>query len=114
VILSFSLSAPVSRLSETLAGGTLGIALACILLSFMMMITRSKAVPQVIGFLSMENGLIFAATTVTNGMPMIVEFGVALDVLVGVLILGVFMFQIREKFDSLDIHNLETLKDDEA
>ena len=114
VILSFSLSAPVSRLSETLAGGTLGIALACILLSFMMMITRSKAVPQVIGFLSMENGLIFAATTVTNGMPMIVEFGVALDVLVGVLILGVFMFQIREQLDSLDIHNLETLKDDEA
>lgn len=114
VILSFSLSAPVSRLSETLAGGTLGIALACILLSFMMMITRSKAVPQVIGFLSMENGLIFAATTVTNGMPMIVEFGIALDVLVGVLILGVFMFQIREKFDSLDIHNLETLKDEQA
>ena len=112
VILSFSLSAPVSRLSETLAGGTLGIALACILLSFMMMITRSKAVPQVIGFLSMENGLIFAATAVTNGMPMIVEFGIALDVLVGVLILGVFMFQIREKFDTLDIHNLEALKED--
>lgn len=112
VILAFSLSAPVSRLSESMAGGSLGIALACILLSFMMMITRSKAVPQVIGFLSMENGLIFAATTVTNGMPMIVEFGVALDVLVGVLILGVFMFQIREKFDSLDIHNLETLKED--
>jgi len=114
VILAFSLAAPVSKLSETLAGGSLGIALACILLSFMMMITRSKAVPQVIGFLSMENGLIFAATAVTNGMPMIVEFGVALDVLVGVLILGVFMFQIREKFDSLDIHNLETLKDDRS
>jgi len=114
VILAFSLAAPVAKLSETLAGGSLGIALACILLSFMMMITRSKAVPQVIGFLSMENGLIFAATAVTNGMPMIVEFGVALDVLVGVLILGVFMFQIREKFDSLDIHNLETLKDDRS
>ncbi|OIN94311.1 MAG: formate hydrogenlyase [Comamonadaceae bacterium CG1_02_60_18] len=114
VILAFSLAAPVSRLSETLAGGSLGIALACILLSFMMMITRSKAVPQVVGFLSMENGLIFAATAVTNGMPMIVEFGVALDVLVGVLILGVFMFQIREKFDNLDIHNLETLKDDRS
>ena len=93
-----------------MAGGSLGIALACVLLSFLMMITRSKAVPQVIGFLSMENGLIFAATTVTNGMPMIVEFGIALDVLVGVLILGVFMFQIREQFDSLDIHNLETLE----
>lgn len=112
VIFAFSLALPVSRLSYSIAGGSLGIALACVFLSFMMMITRSKAVPQVIGFLSMENGLIFAATTVTNGMPMIVEFGIALDVLVGVLILGVFMFQIREKFDSLDIHNLEALKED--
>lgn len=112
VIFAFSLALPISRLSSSLAGGSLGIALACVLLSFMMMITRSKAVPQVIGFLSMENGLIFAATTVTNGMPMIVEFGIALDVLVGVLILGVFMFQIREKFDSLDIRNLESLKED--
>ena len=112
VIFSFSLAQPISRLSSSMAGGSLGIALACVLLSFMMMITRSKAVPQVIGFLSMENGLIFAATTVTNGMPMIVEFGIALDVLVGVLILGVFMFQIREKFDSLDIHHLEKLKED--
>jgi len=112
VIFSFGLALPISRLSSSMAGGSLGIALACVLLSFMMMITRSKAIPQVIGFLSMENGLIFAATTVTNGMPMIVEFGIALDVLVGVLILGVFIFQIREKFDSLDIHNLEALKED--
>ena len=107
VIFAFSLALPISRLSSSLAGGALGIALACVFLSFMMMITRSKAVPQVIGFLSMENGLIFAATTVTNGMPMIVEFGIALDVLVGVLILGVFMFQIRERFDSLDMRHLE-------
>ena len=112
VIFSFSLALPVSRLSASIAGGSLGIALACVLLSFMMMITRSRAVPQVIGFLSMENGLIFAATAATNGMPMIVEFGIALDVLVGILILGVFMFQIREQFDSLDIHNLEKLKDE--
>jgi hydrogenase-4 component E len=112
VIFAFSLALPVSRLSNSMAGGSLGIALACVFLSFMMMITRSKAVPQVIGFLSMENGLIFAATTVTNGMPMIVEFGIALDVLVGVLILGVFMFQIRERFDSLDMRHLEALKED--
>lgn len=112
VIFSFSLALPISRLSDSLAGGALGIALACVLLAFLMMITRSQAVPQVIGFLAIENGLIFAATTVTNGMPMIVEFGIALDVLVGVLILGVFMFQIREQFDSLDIHNLENLKED--
>lgn len=112
VIIAFNLAMPVAKLSSSIARGTLGIALACILLAFMMMITRSKAVPQVIGFLAMENGLFFAATAATNGMPMIVELGIALDVLVGILILGVFMFQIREQFDNLDIHNLEKLKED--
>lgn len=112
VIFAFNLALPISRLSSTLASGTLGIALACVLLSFLMMITRAKAVPQVIGFLSMENGLFFAATSATYGMPMVVELGIALDVLIGVLILGVFMFQIREQFDSLDIRHLEKLKED--
>jgi hydrogenase-4 component E len=112
VIFAFNLALPISRLSSTLASGTLGIALACVMLSFLMMITRAKAVPQVIGFLSMENGLFFAATSATYGMPMVVELGIALDVLIGVLILGVFMFQIREQFDSLDIRHLENLKED--
>ena len=86
--------------------------LACVLLSFLMMITRSKAIPQVIGFLAMENALFFAATSATYGMPMVVELGIALDVLVGMIILGVFMFQIREQFDSLVIRNLEKLKEE--
>jgi hydrogenase-4 component E len=111
VIFAFNLATPIALLSTSLARGTLGIALACVLLSFLMMITRAKAVPQVIGFLSMENGLFFAATSATYGMPMVVELGIALDVLIGVLILGVFMFQIREQFDSLDIRHLEKLKD---
>jgi hydrogenase-4 component E len=112
VIIAFNVASPISQLASSVARGTLGIALACVLLSFMMMITRAKAIPQVIGFLSMENGLFFAAAAATNGMPMIVELGIGLDVLVGILILGVFMFQIREQFDSLDIHQLEKLKDD--
>ncbi|KXU85585.1 formate hydrogenlyase [Paraburkholderia monticola] len=112
VIVAFNVASPISQGATSVARGTLGIALACVLLSFMMMITRAKAIPQVIGFLSMENGLFFAATAATNGMPMIVELGVGLDVLVGILILGVFMFQIREQFDSLDIHHLERLKDE--
>jgi hydrogenase-4 component E len=111
VIFAFNLATPIAQLSSSLARGTLGIALACVLLSFLMMITRAKAVPQVIGFLAMENGLFFAATSATYGMPMVVELGIALDVLIGVLILGVFMFQIREQFDSLDIRHLEQLKD---
>jgi hydrogenase-4 component E len=112
VIFAFNLALPISRFSESIARGTLGIALACVLLSFMMMITRAKAIPQVIGFLSMENALFFAATSAVYGMPMIVELGIALDVLIGILILGVFMFQIREQFDSLDISHLEKLKED--
>ena len=112
VVFAFNLALPISEFSRSIARGTLGIALACVLLSFLMMITRSKAVPQVIGFLSMENGLFFAATSATYGMPMVVELGIALDVLVGMVILGVFLFQIREQFDSLDIHHLEKLKED--
>jgi len=112
VIFAFNLGLPIARFSSSIARGTLGIALACVLLSFMMMITRAKAVPQVIGFLALENGLFFAATAATYGMPMVVELGIALDVLIGVLILGVFMFQIREQFDSLDIRHLERLKEE--
>ena len=112
VVFAFNLALPISQFSQSIARGTLGIALACVLLSFLMMITRSKAVPQVIGFLSMENSLFFAATSATYGMPMVVELGIALDVLVGMVILGVFLFQIREQFDSLDIRHLESLKED--
>ena len=112
VIFSFNLALPISELAGTVTRSLLGIAMACVLLAFLMMITRSKAVPQVIGFLSMENGLFFAATSATYGMPMVVELGIALDVLVGTIILGVFFFQIREKFDSLDIRHLEQLKED--
>ena len=112
VILSFNLALPISALAGTITRSTLGIAMAVVMLAFLMMITRSKAVPQVIGFLAMENGLFFAATSATYGMPMVVELGIALDVLVGMVILGVFFFQIREQFDSLDIHHLEKLKED--
>ena len=112
VIVSFNLALPISQLAGTVAKSTIGIAMACVLLSLLMMITRSKAISQVIGFLAMENGLFFAATSTTYGMPMVVELGVALDVLVGVLILGVFFFQIREKFESLDLKHMERAKEE--
>ncbi|MGE5468011.1 MAG: formate hydrogenlyase [Ignavibacteria bacterium] len=111
VIIAFNVALPISQLSNTITRGTLGIALAAVMLSFLMMITRTKAIPQVVGFLAMENGLFLAATSATYGMPMVVELGIALDVLVGAIILGVFFFQIREQFDSLDIRNMEKLKD---
>ncbi|HEV8554127.1 MAG TPA: formate hydrogenlyase [Casimicrobiaceae bacterium] len=113
VVFAFNLAVPISQLASTVTRSTLGIAMASVLLSFLMMITRRKAIPQVIGFLAMENGLFFAATSATYGMPMVVELGIALDVLVGMLILGVFFFQIREQFDSLDLKHLEKLKEGE-
>ncbi len=112
VIFAFALATPISEMATTVTRGTLGIALACVLLSFLMMIVRRKAIPQVIGFLALENGLFFAATSATYGMPLVVELGVALDVLVGTFIFGIFFFHIREQFDSLDIRHMEKLKDD--
>ena len=111
-IFAFSLATPISQMASTLTRSTLGIALASVLLAFLMMIVRRKAVPQVIGFLAMENGLFFAATSATYGMPLVVELGVALDVLVGTFIFGIFFFHIREQFDSLDIRHMEKLKED--
>ena len=112
VIFAFSLAAPISEMASTMTRSTLGIALASVLLSFLMMIVRRKAVPQVIGFLAMENGLLFAATSATYGMPLVVELGIALDVLVGTFIFGIFFFHIREQFDSLDIRHMEKLKEE--
>ena len=112
VVFAFNLAGPISEMAGTITKSTLGIAIASVLLSFLMMITRSKAVPQVIGFLAMENGLFFAAITATYGMPMVVELGIALDVLVGIFIMGIFFFQIRATFDSLELKHMEKLKED--
>ena len=90
VVFSFGLAQPIAELASTATRNSLGIAVAVILLAFITMITRRKAMSQVVGFLSMENGLFFGAMSATYGMPMVVELGIALDVLIGVLILGVF------------------------
>jgi hydrogenase-4 component E len=113
VIFSFGLAQPISALASTATRNSIGIAVAVILIAFLTMITRRKAMSQVVGFLSMENGLFFGAMSATYGMPMVVELGVALDVLVAMLVLGVFFFQIREQFDSLDLKHFESLKEEQ-
>lgn len=112
VIFAFDFAVPITALAMTITRNTIGIALACFLLSFLMIITRRQAVAQVIGFLAMENSLLFAATSTTYGMPMVVELGIALDVLVGTFIFGIFFFHIRDTFDSLDVRHLEKLRED--
>jgi hydrogenase-4 component E len=112
VIFAFVVAQPIAQFTGANMRGVLGIALALVLLAFLMMIVRHTAIAQVVGFLSMENALLFAATSATQGMPMVVELGIGLDVLVGVFVLGIFFFQIREQFDSLDLQQMESLKDD--
>lgn len=111
VIFAFNLAAPISHLAEGITRGLIGIALACVLMSLLIMLTRRKAISQVVAFLSLENSLFFAATSATQGMPLVVELGIALDVLVATFIFGIFFFQIRETFDSLDITHMEKLKE---
>ncbi|MGC8499696.1 MAG: formate hydrogenlyase [Leptospirillia bacterium] len=107
VVFSFALASPISELASTVSRGLIGVGLAALLLSFLMMITRKKAITQVLGFLGMENALFFSAINATYGMPMVVELGVAFDVLVGTFVFGIFFFQIRETFESFDLKHMD-------
>jgi hydrogenase-4 component E len=111
VIFSYHLTAPVRELSTLVTRSTLAVALATVMIGLLMMITRRHAVTQIIGFLAMENGLFFAATSATYGMPLVVELGVALDVLIAAFIFGIFFFHIHTTFDSLDVEQMARLKE---
>ena len=113
VIFSYHLTAPIRQLSTLMTRSTLAVALATVMLGLLMMVTRRHAVSQVIGFLAMENGLFFAATSATYGMPMVVELGVALDLLIAAFIFGIFFFHINTTFDSLDVDQMAKLKETE-
>ena len=113
VIFSYHVTAPIRELSTLMTRSTIAIALATVMLGLLMMITRSHAVTQVIGFLAMENGLFFAATSTTYGMPFVVELGVALDILIAAFIFGIFFFHIRNTFDSLDMEEMTKLKEED-
>jgi hydrogenase-4 component E len=113
VIFSYYLTAPVRELSTVITKSTLAIALATVMIGLLMMITRKHAVTQIIGFLAMENGLFFAATSATYGMPLVVELGVALDVLIAAFIFGIFFFHINSTFDSLDVDQMAQLTEED-
>ena len=94
-------------------GNIFAIAMSVMLLGMLLLITHRKAVSHVIGFMSMENGIFFAALTATkHGMPMAVELGIAFDVLVAAILFGVFFLQLRRSIDSLDVDRLSLLRED--
>lgn len=106
VTLAFLAVLPSTPDSQVLTREDLAIALSIVLLGLVMMISRTTALTQVVGFMSLENGLILAAVSVT-GMPLVVELSVAVLVLVAAIVFGVFFFRIRARFDSLDISHLD-------
>lgn len=109
--LSLLLVLKVTAAASSFTREGLALALSIILIGFLMMITRRNAVTQIVGFMSIENGLILAATG-ARGMPLVVEVSVAFSVLIALFVFAVFVFRIRERFDSVDIEALERVRGD--
>ena len=109
VALSMVVMLKATAMSDPLAREDLAFALSVVLLGLMMMVTRRNAVSQVVGFMSLENGLILAATG-AKGMPLVVEISVAFSVLIAFIVIGVFLFRIRERFDSVDMQALDEFR----
>jgi len=111
VVFSYYVTLPIVQLATLATRNIIAVSMSIVLLGMLLMITRRRAMAQVIGFMSMENGLFFAGVASTYGMPMIVELGIAFDVLVAAILFGVFFFQMRASIDSLDVSRLNRLRE---
>ena len=109
VALSMVVMLRVTHNADPLAQEDLAFALAVVLLGLLMMVTRRNAVGQVIGFMSLENGLVLAATG-AKGMPLVVEISVAFSILIAFIVIGIFLFRIRERFDTVDVQALDRFR----
>ena len=109
VALSMVVMLRVTAEADSLAREDLAFALSVVLLGLLLMVTRRNAVSLVVGFMSLENGLILAATG-AKGMPLVVEISVAFSVLIAFIVIGIFLFQIRERFDTVDVGALDRFR----
>ena len=109
VALSMVVMLRAAHEADPLAREDLAFALAVVLLGLLMMVTRRNVVSQVVGFMSLENGLVLAATG-AKGMPLVVEFSVAFSILIAFIVIGIFLFRIRERFDSVDVQALDRFR----
>ncbi|MTW19634.1 formate hydrogenlyase [Allochromatium palmeri] len=114
VIFSYWLVLPMVEQGLAFTRNIIAVSLALVLIGLLMMVFRQQAVAQVLGFMSMENGLFLAAVSATAGMPLVVELGVAFDLLVAMVLFGVFFFQIRDSIDSLNVDRLNRLTEVES
>jgi len=110
VLLAYVLMRPVVTVSTLPTRGALPLALGLVFIGLFVLITRKKAITQVVGFLVMENGIALLAVLGTYGIPLIIEMGVFLDLLMGILVMQVFIYQIQDTFESIDVDRLTHLK----
>jgi hydrogenase-4 component E len=96
--------------AAALGHNALAVAISLFLIGFFMMLNRRTALTQVLGLLCMENGLFLAATSLTYGMPLVVEFGIFFDVLVAVMVMGILVYRIGEAFESIDVSKMRRLR----
>lgn len=109
VVFSYWLVLPLVEQELTFTRNIVAVSLAAVLIGLLMMIVRPQALLQVLGFMAIENGLFLSAVATTGGMPLVVELGIAFDVLVAMVLFGVFFLQIRESIESLDVDRLNRL-----
>jgi hydrogenase-4 component E len=109
VALSMVVMLRVTTEADPLAREDLAFALSVVLLGMLVMVTRRNAVSQVVGFMSLENGLVLAATG-AKGMPLVVEISVAFSILIAFIVIGIFLFRIRERFDTVDVQVLDRFR----
>jgi len=110
-IVAFYVMTPIAASNPLPTADAIPLAFAGVLIGFFIMVNRRRAVTQILGFLMLENGIFLFALLATYGVPFIVEMGVFLDVLVAVLIMEVFVYRIKDNFDSIDVGELEKLKE---
>jgi hydrogenase-4 component E len=113
VALSMVVMLKVTPGADPLAREDLAFALSVILIGLLMMVTRRNAVSQVVGFMSLENGLVLAATG-AKGMPFVVEISIAFSILIAFIVIGIFLFRIRERFDTVDVGALDRFRGDRS
>jgi hydrogenase-4 component E len=109
VVLAFHLSASLGGVRQTITGNALPVGIALTLLGVLVMATRRKALVQMVGLFASENGIFFTAMAISQGMPLIIEIGIILDVVLGALVMGILVLRVRSSVDT-DIADLESLK----
>ena len=110
VFVSFYVTGDSKILKSVTFSEFIPLAVSTVFFGMLMMTTRKKAINQVLGLLLIENGLFLMAITMTFGMPLLVEMGIFFDVLVAVMIMGLFVFKIRDAFESIDADDMTVLK----